>query len=144
MVYPTLHRLREAEKLIALARWAKANNYTLSVDKAYGARVTQQAKAGGFWQAVFTADPQELSLNVITEGGASFAREEGEGWVEPSVNREVTADVSKQLVMSTVLANQAAGAALDGDLEAARDLADKSARAMTGDIDQSHSYRVSL
>ncbi len=135
VVYPTLHRLREAEKLIALARWAKANNYKLDVDRAYGARVTQQPKAGGFWQAVFTADPQELSLNVITEGGASFAREEGEGWVEPSVNREVTADVSKQLVMSAVLANQAAGTALGGDLEAARDLADKSALAMTGDID---------
>lgn len=134
-VYPVLHRFREAEKLIALARWAKANNYALVVDKAYGARVAQLPEAGGFWQAVFTANSKEFSLNVVSEGGASFAKEEGEAWVQPAVNNEVTADVSKQLVMSTVLADMAAGAAVGGDMEAARDLADKSARAMTGEID---------
>ncbi|NOX33989.1 MAG: hypothetical protein GXP56_09680 [Deltaproteobacteria bacterium] len=40
----------------------------------------------------------------------------------------------KQVGVSTALAEQAAGAACDGDLETARDLAEKSAQAMTGAI----------
>lgn len=134
-VFPELHRIREAEKLIALARWAKANNYTIAVDRAAGIRLAQSPTAAGFWLAVFTADQQEFSLSVIAEGGAAFDKNEGEAWVQPTVNNEVTSDISKQLIVSTVLSQQAADAAINGDMEAARDLADKSARAMTGDID---------
>lgn len=134
-VFPELHRIREAEKLIALARWAKTNGYSIVVDRAAGIRMAQSPTAVGFWQAVFTADQQEFSLTVIAEGGASFDQDEGEAWIKPNVDSEVTSDVSKQLVMSAALAQQAATAAIDGDLESARDLADKSARAMTGDID---------
>jgi hypothetical protein len=134
-IYPELHRLREAEKLIALARWAARNHYRLVVENTHGVRVPQAPTTVGFCQAVFTANADEFSLTLMTEGGASFDKEEGEAWVKPTVNTEVTADVSRQLVMSTVLAKQAAIAALDGNLESARDLADKSARAMTGDID---------
>ena len=134
-VYPELHRLREAEKLIALARWAANNHYKLVVENPNGVRVPQAPTATGFCQAVFTADAQQFSLTLMVEGGASFGKDEGEAWVKPTVNAEVSADVSKQLIMSTVLARQAADTAIGGDLEAARDLADKSARAMTGDID---------
>ncbi len=134
-VYPELHRIREAEKLIALARWAKANNYRIVVDQAYGIRMAQAPTAIGFIQGVFTADQKEFSLTVIAEGGAAFDKDEGEAWIQPTVNTSVTADVSKQLVMSAVMAKQAAIDALGGDLEAARDMADKSARAMTGEID---------
>ncbi|MDO8684116.1 MAG: PDZ domain-containing protein [Armatimonadota bacterium] len=134
-VFPELHRIREAEKLIALARWAKSNNYSIVVDRASDIRLAQSPTATGFWLAVFTADQQEFSLSVIAEGGATFDKNEGEEWIKPTVNSEVTSDVSKQLVMSAVLAKQAADAAIDGNMAAARDLADKSARAMTGDID---------
>ncbi|MHB9132808.1 MAG: PDZ domain-containing protein [Armatimonadota bacterium] len=134
-IYPELHRLREAEKLIALARWATSNHYQLVVENAHGVRVPQSPTAVGFCQAVFTADAQEFSLTLMVEGGAAFDKDEGEAWVKPTVNNEITADVSKQLVMSAVLAQQAADEALGGNMEAARDLADKSARAMTGDID---------
>ncbi|MEN6371014.1 MAG: PDZ domain-containing protein [Armatimonadota bacterium] len=134
-VYPELHRLREVEKLVALARWAKNNNYSIVVDKAAGIKMAQAPTAVGFWQAVFTADQKEFSLTVVTEGGASFDQSEGEEWVKPNVDREVTSDVSKQLVMSAVMAKQAALDAIGGDMEAARDMADKSALAMTGDID---------
>lgn len=135
VAFPELHRMREAEKVIALARWAMAGHYALAVDKAYGARVVQAPESGGFWQAVFTADPSRLSLNVVTEGGVSFDKDQGDAWVQPEVTRTVTSDVSKQLVMSTLLAKQAADSADAGDLETARSLADKSALAMTGDID---------
>ncbi|MEN6520612.1 MAG: PDZ domain-containing protein [Armatimonadota bacterium] len=134
-VFPELHRIREAEKLIAFARWAKKNGYSIVVDRATGIKMAQSPTAVGFWQAVFTADQKEFSLTIITEGGASFGQSEGEEWVKPNVDREVTSDVSKQLVMSAVMAKQAALDAIDGNIEAARDMADKSALAMTGDID---------
>lgn len=133
--YPQLHRIREAAKLIALSRWAKTNNYSITVDKSNGLKLAPPATTNGFWNAVFTADKEEFSLTVITEGGATFDKDEGEAWIKPTVDVELTADVNKQLAYSTVFAKQAAMAAIDGDMESARDLADKSARAMTGEID---------
>ncbi len=133
--FPQWHRLRETAKIIALARWAKTNNFRLVVDKAHDIRLAPPKTTTGFWQAFFTADQKEFSLTVIAEGGASFSQQEGEAWIKPTVNAEVVPDVLRQLAQSSSLAQQAAGAALDGNLEAARDLADKSARAMTGDFD---------
>ncbi|MCE5240829.1 PDZ domain-containing protein [bacterium] len=52
-----------------------------------------------------------------------------------SANSVVTPSAARQLVVSAALAQQAADAAVGGNLEAARDLAQKSARAMTGEID---------
>lgn len=134
-VFPDLHRFREAEKVIALARWAAKNRYTLVVEGATGARIPPPTTVPGFCQAVFTADPQEVSLTLIVEGGATFAKDEGDDWVAPTVQPAVTADIARQLVMSAALAGEAALTALGGDLEAARLLAEKCARAMTGDID---------
>lgn len=133
--YPAFHRLREATKIVALSRWAEQNNYSIVVDKALGIKLDQPATTNGFWQGIFTANKDEFSLAVITEGGASFGQDEGDAWVKPEVDAEFTSDVNKQLAYSTVFAKQAADAALEGDMEAARDLADKSARAMTGEID---------
>ncbi|MFA6451411.1 MAG: hypothetical protein WCX65_18195, partial [bacterium] len=134
-VFPELHKLREAEKLIALARWAKANNYSLVADRAAGIRLTQSPTAIGFMQGVFTADANEFSLTVIAEGGAAFDEEEGEAWIKPTPNVEITGNTLQQLAASQSFASQAALAANSGDFEEARDLADKSARAMTGEID---------
>lgn len=134
-VYPELHRIREAEKLIALARWAQSNNYTIVVDRAFGVRTAQSPTAVGFWQGVFTADAQEFSLMVITEGGVDFGNDAGEAWVVPSPDVRVTGNVLEQLAASNSFARQAVDATILGDLDMARDLAEKSARAMTGEID---------
>lgn len=134
-IYPELHRIREVEKLIALARWAQANNYKIVVDRAFGVKLAQAPTAPGFWQGVFTADAQEFSLTVIALGGVSFDREEGDDWVVPAPESRITDNVLEQLAASASFARQAAVAAVAGDLDEARDLAEKSARAMTGEID---------
>jgi membrane-associated protease RseP (regulator of RpoE activity) len=134
--FPEWHRLRETAKIIALVRWAKSNNYRLVVDQAYNIRLAPPKNTTGFWQAFFIADQQEFSMTVIAEGGASFNQQEGEAWIKPNVDTEVVPGVLRQLAESHVLAEQAVGALLDGNLDAARDLADKSARAMTGDFDR--------
>ncbi|MEN6356499.1 MAG: hypothetical protein ABFD83_05370 [Armatimonadota bacterium] len=134
-VYPELYRMQEVAKLVALARWAKSNGYTLAAGQTSNTKIEHPKTINGFWSAVFQANQNKFSLTIIGEGGASFSSDEGEEWVKPNQNVEVTSDVCKQLVASAVFANQAANAAVGGNMEEARDLADKSARAMTGEID---------
>ena len=134
-VFPELHRIREAEKVIALARWAKTRGCALTVGRATGIRLVQPPTAVGFWMASFTADAEELSLSVVSEGGASFGEDEGEQWVKPTSDPAVAPRVADQLAASAALADQAAGMAASGDLESARELAEKSAQAMTGQLD---------
>ncbi len=133
-VFPPLHKIREASKLIALVRWARSNNYSLTVENASGAKVNQASTAVGFWQGVFTANQQEFSLTIVTEGGASFDQSEGDAWVQPKQDVVVTDNVLKQLAASEQFAREAVGA---GSIEEARDLAQKSALAMSGEIDLS-------
>ena len=136
-VYPELYRLQEVAKVVALVRWAKSNGYTLAVGETSDVKFDHPKTVNGFWSAVFQANQNKFSLTVIGEGGASFSSDEGEEWVKPNPDVTITADVNKQLIASTVLAGEAANAAVDGDLESARALADKSVRAMTGEIDLS-------
>ncbi|MCX5705976.1 MAG: hypothetical protein NTZ92_07970 [Candidatus Omnitrophica bacterium] len=133
--YPPLHRMREVEKLIALARWAKANNYKLVVDKSEGSKVSLPATASGFWNAIFAADQQEVSLTVVALGGADFSQQYGDSWAQSSSDPTVENSAVKQLAASTAFAQKAAEEAIAGNLENARDLAEKSAQAMTGNID---------
>mgnify|MGYP000521882662 CR=1 FL=1 len=134
-VYPEWHKLSEAAKMIALARWAKNNNFTIKVTDASGAKVSLPKYTTGFWSAVFQVYEDAGYMTFIQEGGTSFSEKEGEGWIKAQQDVAFTSDVSKQLAASAVFAELASDAALNGDLEAARDLADKSARAMTGEID---------
>ena len=136
-VYPPFHRMREVEKLIALARWAKANNYKLVVDRSEGSKVSLPVTASGFWNAIFAADQQEVSLTVVALGGADFSQQYGDSWAQSSSDPAVENSAVKQLVASTAFAQKAAEEAVAGNLENARDLAEKSAQAMVGNIDPS-------
>lgn len=134
-VYPEWHRISELAKVVALARWAKKNNYEIKVEKAADEKVPYPKSVQGFWSMVFQVDENAGSLVLVAHGGASFSPEEGEDWMKAQPDVEVTSDVLKQLAASAVLAKQSVNAIESGDMEAARDLAEKSALAMTGEID---------
>jgi len=134
-IYPEWHKMSEVAKIIALARWAKQNHCDIKVIDASGAIVETPQQVDGFWSAVFQVNGEKASLTVMQEGGASFSQDEGEDWMKVQPNVTTAPDVLTQLAASTVLAEQAAMSAVSGDLEAARALADKSALAMTGEID---------
>ncbi|HEY3297726.1 MAG TPA: hypothetical protein VGK34_03635, partial [Armatimonadota bacterium] len=136
-VYPEWHKMSEVAKVVALTRWAKNNNYALKVANAAGSKVQHPKFVNGFYCAVFQVAGDSPSLTLIAHGGASFSQDEGDGWVQTQPDVAVTANVQDQLVASAVLAKQAVLAADSGDLEAARVLADKSALAMTGELDLS-------
>lgn len=136
-VYPEWHKLSEAAKIIALVRWAKNNGYTLKPAEASEIKASLPKYVNGFWSATLEVDEQSQYLTFTAEGGTSFDKDEGEGWLKVQQDVSVTSDVLKQLAASAVFAEQAVGTAISGDLESARELAEKSAMAMTGEIDLS-------
>ncbi|MHB0912243.1 MAG: PDZ domain-containing protein [Armatimonadota bacterium] len=131
--YPEMHRIREAAKVIALARWGRGR---LNVSPS-GAKVTPPEKVPAFFCAVMTYGQDSIALNLMLQGGANFDQDAGEAWAQPREDVTVTDDVNRQLAASAALSGGAMEAALEGDLETARDLAERGARAMTGEIDLS-------
>lgn len=132
---PEFHRLRESAKVIALVRWAQSNGRKLVPMPHAPLRFNLPQQIPGFWTAVLEVDEASAGINFTMEGGTDFGRERGDGWVQATPNVEVTPEVTKQLAASAVFSHQAAEAAANGDLETARDLAERAARAMTGEID---------
>ena len=136
-LYPSLHIMREAEKIIAFARWLKNNNIEVKMPEFNPVNNPVPDKVKGFVSLIYiskaTGDTDDMFLDI--DGGVDFSQEEGEYWIHEAPSVEATNDVIQQLAASTVLAEQASEAALDGELETARNLAEKSAQAMTGVID---------
>jgi len=134
-VAPELHRLREATKVIALVRWAQANGRKLVPAQPTGIRFNPPQELPGFWAATFEVRGESAALSFIFEGGTDYGREVGDGWIQPATQVELTSSTTRQLAASAVLSQQAVEAVMIGDMETARDLAERAARAMTGEID---------
>jgi membrane-associated protease RseP (regulator of RpoE activity) len=143
-LYPTLHIMRETAKIIAFARWIKDNHLQVKLPPYKPAKNPVPEKVKGFVSIVYVSktkgDTDNLFLDV--SGGVDFDEGKGEDWIQVQPNVAATNDVMEQLAGSTALAEQAVGAALEGDLEMARDLADKSARAMAGLIDKTQLPKI--
>jgi hypothetical protein len=140
-VYPSLHVMRETAKVIALARWARHTGVRLQLAGAQPTRAALPDWSEGFWGMTYVVRPSgdADTMVVWAQGGVKFDQEYGDAWVQSRpAAPEVTNDTLRQLAASTALAEQAAAAAKDGNLEAARDLAERSAQAMTGRIDMSN------
>jgi hypothetical protein len=132
---PELHRLREAAKLLALVRWAKQRNQPLAAPgKAVQAPPLPASFRQGFWTATFQADANKILFVISAHGGVDFDPKAGEAWVQPKAEPGLADSALKQLVGSASLAQQAADAALRGDMEGARELAQRSEQAMIGDL----------
>lgn len=134
-VLPELHRLREAAKVLALVRWAKARNQALAPAGSTAAPKALPASfREGFWTATFQADANKIFFVISAHGGVVFDNKVGEEWVQTQTKPGLADSALKQLVGSAALGQQAAEAALKGDLEGARALAQRSEQAMIGDL----------
>jgi hypothetical protein len=132
---PELHRLQEAAKVLALVRWARSRNQALAA----AAPVTPgkplpASFRQGFWTATFQADANKILFVLSAHGGVVFDQKAGDAWVQPQSTPGLADSALKQLVGSAALGQQAAEAALGGDLEGARALAQQSEQAMIGDL----------
>ncbi len=130
-VEPELHRLREAAKVLALARWVRARGMTLRTSFGNG-EVSLGVVPKGFVQATFLMEGDHLYLQPAAIGGVDFSPQRGEAWVQAQPEAGVVPSALGQLQASAALAGQAADAAIAGDLTGARELAQRSADAMTG------------
>ncbi|MDP2876856.1 MAG: PDZ domain-containing protein, partial [Holophaga sp.] len=128
---PELHKLREAAKIMALARWVRTKGMVL-----HPAASNTDGSLGmvpkGFVQATFLMEGDSLFLQPAAVGGVDFSPQVGEAWVQVKPESGVVPSALGQLQASAALAGQAADAAIAGDLTGARELAQRSADAMTG------------
>jgi hypothetical protein len=137
-LYPMLHTLRETEKVVALARWAQKNGVRVRVQADSAPPATLPDAAPGFWGMTYVVRPTGSTDTIVTwaQGGVDFGQSTGDAWMQAGpADRQVTNDALRSLAASTALAEKAAAAAGGGDLESARDLAERSAQAMSGNID---------
>lgn len=137
-LYPSLHVMCETEKVIALTRWIKQNSLQVDVPKASPVANPVPDRVEGFIELIYVrkATGATDDVFVCADGGVVFNQEEGDGWIKTQPSVTTTRDVLQQLAASTALAEKAAIAAVkEGDFESARELAEKSAQAMTGQID---------
>jgi len=136
-LYPSLHVMRETEKVIALARWIKQNSLQVDVPKARPVVNPVPDRVEGFVSIIYVrkATGTTDDIFVCPSGGVVFGQDEGDGWIKTQPSVTTTRDVLQQLAASVALAEQASAAALSGNMESARDLAQHSADAMIGQID---------
>lgn len=132
---PDLHRLREAAKMIALSQWARKRGLRL-VPPAPPARPGPLPASfqRGFWTGNFHSNPEKTFFGLVAIGGVDFGPGVGSGWIQPHEDTALANSALRQLGASAALGRQAVDAALAGDLEGARLLAEQSARAMTGEL----------
>lgn len=128
---PDLHRMREAAKVLALARWARSRGLALRLEPGTPKALPATAPVG-FLQATFLVEGERFFWQPASIGGVDFGPQVGEGWVQARPDAQVVPSALGQLQASAALAGQAAERAVAGDLEGARELAQRSADAMTG------------
>lgn len=138
-VFPALHVMREAAKLIGMVRWAKTKGVVLRARPAAASPPPLPEVVEGFWGMTFMYRPGASTdlAYLWAHGGVDFAEGEGNGWIKAEPSPKATNDVLEQLAASTALAEKASSAARGGNMENARNLAQRSADAMTGRIDMS-------
>jgi len=133
---PALHRLREAAKLLAFVNWARAQGIRLKPPELPAPPIALPEKfKRGFWTAHFFADQNKTFIGLAASGGVDFSQNVGNGWIQASEDSALGKTAMGQLAGSAVLGQEAVDAALNGDLDAARALAEQSAQAMTGNFD---------
>lgn len=137
-VVPSFHELREAAKVVALARWSRQNkvridlgNYEQTpwvppafIKRAYTGRLEYRYPITLF----------ERHAKLKFWGGVTF--QTNYDWVSTRVDAGAASALPSALVLSSDLGQRAAEAAIDGNLERARSLAELSAQAMTGRLTQ--------
>ena len=133
---PPLHRLREAAKVLAFVNWAHAQGINLRPPEPPAPPAALPARfRRGFWTAQFVSQNDRTFIEYSAEGGVDFGQSVGSNWIDAREDDTLGKTATEQLAGSAALGKQAVDAALNGDLDQARTLADKSALAMTGEYD---------
>ena len=137
-IVPSFHKLREAAKVIALARWLRAENMAVDLAGVAQEKWTPPSRVPGFWVYGFTLQLLDGNATKLrawrynATGGVVFKPKSNWTQYTPSTTSETK--VSNQLVLSASLGQKAVQAAKTGHLENAKYLAELSAQAMNGSL----------
>lgn len=147
-IVPSFHRLREAAKIVALARWINDEHIPVNLSNVTQEKWQPPLKVPGFWSYGFTIQFFETgggridSWNHSFVGGVSFKAKSNWTSYTPATVSETK--VSSQLSLSSHLGQKAAQAAISGNLESAKHLAELSAEAMTGALTPANLAKMNL
>ena len=130
---PAFHELREASKVIALARWIIQSKARIRLDTIEQTRWIPPAFATSprFGSLHFYCQLAELAPEILSSGGVNL---QDQGWASIATDVHEQVPLPQALVQSNDLGQSAVAAAIGGDLEQARGLAELSAQAMLGPL----------
>lgn len=143
-IVPAFHEVREAAKVLALAKWALAENISLDLRGVTQARWNRPDKVPAFY--VLSEGVYNNGMRGTTrafEGGVSFKTRGNWTRITPSTTT-TTEETSAQLALSAQIGQKAVQAADSGDLEKARYLSELSAEAMTGELSRDDLARQNI
>jgi hypothetical protein len=144
---PAFHNLREAAKVIALAKWLNSEKIALDLDSVRQERWDTPETVQGCWRwmAIYAEIApgkfRSFSGAGVT-GGVSFKSEKSWTAVESTPKGET--NLSEQLKLSSQLGEKAVDAANSGDIENARYLSELSAQALTGGVSRADLIKLNV
>ncbi len=143
-IVPAFHEVREAAKVLALAKWALAQNIPLDLSGITQEKWNTPEKVPAFYvlsEGLYTNGMRGTTRAF--EGGVSFKTKGNWTQVTPSTTT-TTKETSAQLALSAQIGQKAVQAADAGDLEKARYLSELSARALTGELSREDLARQNI
>jgi formylglycine-generating enzyme required for sulfatase activity len=147
-VLPSFHEVREAAKIVALARWINAEKLPVRLDGVVQKKWRPPSAVFGLLDIRFTHqridgadDIVGISPAVCWSGGVSFAEK---NWVAYESAPAAEPTMPSALTVSNQLGQQAAQAAVAGNLDSASHLAELSAQAMTGALTRNDLAKVNI
>lgn len=148
-VLPALHKVREAAKVIALARWLLGENIAVGLSHITQEGWRMPAKVPGFWTSGFAYFDVtgKGTYELYRQDGASFnggVTFKKSGWIATQPSAVGETKVAEQLALSAVLGQKAVQAAQNDNLEQARYLAEMSAQAMNGSISKTELAKLNI
>ncbi|MCX5817504.1 MAG: PDZ domain-containing protein [Proteobacteria bacterium] len=146
-IIPAFHKVREAAKIIALAKWIIAEKIPLDLRTVTQEKWDMPDKVPIFWvlmQSYFQPKGKADYVGQIdrmANGGISFERS---NWTRMTPSTISETRVADQLTLSAGLGQKAVKALKDGDMEQARYLAELSAQAMSGGLSRANLAKLNI
>ena len=147
-IIPAFHKVREAAKIIALAKWVIAERIPLDLRTVTQEKWDMPDKVPIFWpldQAYFQPQGKADYVGIIfrtADGGIVFNLRGNWTRMTPSTTSETR--VADQLTLSVGLGQKAVKATEDGNMEQARYLAELSAQAMSGGLSRANLAKLNI
>jgi len=143
-IVPAFHKIREGAKVLALAKWALAENIQFDLRNVAQEKWNTPEQVPAYWalsQGIYGTTGRMATIRAF-EGGVSFKARGN--WTRITPSTTTTTEASAQLTLSAQIGQKAVQAATAGDLETARYLSELSAQALTGGVSRAELIKLNV